>query len=389
LKYLTFTISPLCQILGVDLDLSIISKLIIPVGVSFFTLQGIGYLINVKMGWEKPETSFFYFLLYITFFPKFLSGPIERSNLFLPQIRVDKKYNEKRISDGFKLVLFGLFKKIVIANQLAIAVNSAYMTEGSTKNSLLIILFIQPIYLYFDFSGYTDIAIGISRALGIDLLPNFKNPFLAENITNFWKRFHISLSSWFHDYVFMRTIFKVRKWGKKATTFALFVTWLLFGIWHGAGWTFMFLGLLQAFAIYFEYSTKKLRTKVFRYLPQFYRKWVGRIFTYIFYGVSLVFFFAPSLDSSFEFLSKLFIFNGLVPKDIDSGPFIVALTFSFVILIFEVIQTDFHYVLNKIETYWKTSGFPYSLLRWVIYYFMIAAILFFINGDKQFVYLKF
>jgi len=210
LKYVSFTINPLLTLLNIDIDLNIISSIIIPVGISFFTLQGIGYLVNIKMGWEKPEKNFIHFLLYIIYFPRFLSGPIDRSNRFLPQLKVKHSFNEQNITAGFRLILFGLFKKVAIANQLAPVIMSAYANVESTDEiSYLVILLLQPLYLYFDFSGYTDIAFGISRAFGIELRPNFDRPFMAESVSNFWKRFHISLSSWFQDYVFMRIIFIV------------------------------------------------------------------------------------------------------------------------------------------------------------------------------------
>ena len=129
--------------------------------------------------------------------------------------------------------------------------------------SLWILLLLVPIYLYFDFSGYTDIAIGFAKVFGIDLLPNFNRPFFSENMTSFWRRFHMSLSLWFNDYIFKQTSFRYRKWGIFASVFAVFITWMLFGIWHGAGWIFMLLGFLQAVAIYYEVFTRKIRFKFF------------------------------------------------------------------------------------------------------------------------------
>ena len=136
LKYVSFTINPVFELLNIDLDFTLISRIIIPVGVSFFTLQGIGYLINVNLGWEKPEKNFIHFLLYISFFPRFLSGPVDRSNHFLPQIKTNKTFDEKNISAGFRLILFGLFKKVVNAKQLALIVNGAYVYNGNSLRSL-------------------------------------------------------------------------------------------------------------------------------------------------------------------------------------------------------------------------------------------------------------
>lgn len=390
LKYVSFTINPILQLLHIDFDLSIISRIIIPVGVSFFTLQGIGYLVNIKMGWEKPELNFTHFLLYLIFYPRFLSGPVDRSNHFLPQLKVDQGFDEHKVTEGLRLILFGLFKKVAIANQLAPVVLGAYGNLGASDgNSLLIVLLIQPIYIYFDFSGYTDIAFGIARAFGLDLRPNFRKPFLAETVTDFWKRFHISLASWFHDYVYMRTFFRYRKWGKNATTFALFVTWLLFGIWHGAGWTFMLLGLLQALAIYYEFSTKKWRNRVFSKMPGSLRILMGRVLTYLFYGVSLVFFFAPDLKSVSVFFSRLFPLEGYVPVGIRDEIYILVLIFVVLFMIFEILQHDFNKTYSKIEAFWFHDSYRGSIVRWALYFLIMTVVIVFNKDVQQFIYFKF
>jgi D-alanyl-lipoteichoic acid acyltransferase DltB (MBOAT superfamily) len=391
LKYVTFTINPLFELLNIGLDLTIISRIIIPVGVSFFTLQGIGYLINVKLGWEKPEKNFIYFLLYISFFPRFLSGPIDRSNHFLPQLRINKTFDGAQVAAGFRLILFGLFKKVAIANQLAPIVNDAYSNLGtSDENSLWVILLVQPLYLYFDFSGYTDIAFGIARAFGIELRPNFNRPFMSESMTEFWKRFHISLSSWFHDYVFIRTSFRYRKWGRKASNFALFLTWILFGIWHGAGWNFMLLGFLQALAIYYEFSTKKMRIRIFSKLPDILSVWLGRIFTYLFYAISLVFFFAPDMNSVCTFFTELPLLDSNLPEwIIKEEVFFMVLFFIIIILLFEVIKNDFSNILNKIESFWLSNNNINRIFRWAIYFIVISIILIFKSSVQQFVYFQF
>ncbi len=274
LRYASFAVDPILELLGINIRASLLSEVIIPIGISYYTLQGIGYLINVKMGWEKPENSFLRFFLYLVFFPKFLSGPIERSNHFLPQLSINHKFNPSDISDGLRIALQGFFKKIIIANHLGTAVSQIYSCTGDYSGyQIVTLILIQPLYLYFDFSGYTDIAIGFSRALGINLTPNFNRPFLSENMTTFWRRFHISLSSWFNDYIFKQASFRLRKLKGNATIIAVFLTWILFGIWHGAGWNFMALGFLQALVIYYEFRTKKSRNALFSLLPGFTDSW--------------------------------------------------------------------------------------------------------------------
>ncbi|MBK7480417.1 MAG: hypothetical protein IPI69_12330 [Bacteroidales bacterium] len=188
LKYSTFAIDPLLNLIGLRIELSKLSEIILPIGISYFTLQGIGYLINIKNGWEKPEKDFLYFFQYIIFFPKFLSGPVERSNHFLPQLRKNINISDLYLADGAKLVLIGYFKKVAIANQLSSYALSVYSFDQAGGCLSWVLFIIQPLYLYFDFSGYTDIALGISKMFGIDLLPNFQRPFFAENVTTFWKK---------------------------------------------------------------------------------------------------------------------------------------------------------------------------------------------------------
>lgn len=391
INYSSFAIDPVFHFLSLNLEVSRINEIIIPIGISYFTLQGIGYIINIKMNWEKPEMNFLRFFLYIIFYPKFLSGPIERSNHFMPQLNREHSFNRKQVTDGLRIVLFGLFKKIVIANQLAQFVNLAHSNlETANSISLWMVWIIQPLYLYFDFSGYSDIAIGYAKTLGIELLPNFNRPFFSENMTNFWKRFHISLSSWFNDYIFRQTSFKYRRWGVGASVLALFVTWTLFGIWHGAGWNFMVLGFLQALAIIYEFFTKKWRVRLFSRMNGTVRVWTGRIVTYLFYACSLVFFFSPDLQSSFSFFQKMGEkSSGVINLGIPSQHFLLIIILIFLILVLEMLENDFIMVFDKLKAYLMKPNRRNLLIRWGYYYLLVILILFFWKGAQQFIYFQF
>lgn len=390
LKYASFTIDPLFTLLNLNIEVKTISKIIVPIGISFFTLQAIGYLINIYMNWEKPEKNFANFLLYITFYPKFLSGPIERSNHFLPQLKSINDFDKHNIIDGLRMVLFGFFKKVAIANQLFPLINGVYTNLNSYEGlTLWLVILIQPLYIYFDFSGYTDIALGLAKTFGIELLPNFNRPFLSENVSTFWKRFHISLSSWFNDYVFRQTSFKYRKWGVNASVFAVFVTWILFGIWHGAGWNFMLLGVLQAAAINYEFFTKKWRVNLFLKFNSFFRVWIGRILTYAFYGFSLIFFFSPDINFVFNFFSRLKYLSGPMLTDIKSEIFFLVLIFILIFIGLEVLKNDFTDIYIKIESFWGENKSNNKVFRWAIYFSIITIVLVFSNEVQQFIYFKF
>jgi alginate O-acetyltransferase complex protein AlgI len=391
LKYASFAIDPVFHILINNYSLAKISEIIIPVGVSYFTLQGIGYLINIKMGWEKAEKNFLNFLLYLVFFPKFLSGPIERSNHFLPQIRTSQPFNEQKVTEGLRIALFGFFKKVAIANQLAPLISSAYVnTDSAYGFAPWIVMLLQPLYLYFDFSGYTDIALGFARAFGFDLLPNFNRPFLSENMTNFWKRFHISLSSWFNDYIFRQTSFKYRRLGVYASVFAVLVTWTLFGIWHGAGWNFMMLGLVQAIAVIYEFFTKKWRMVLFSKVPEALRIWLARVFTYLFYGGSLVFFFSPDLGTAWKFFNKLRHFNMSSHLSTeDNRSFVTAFSLIIVLFTFEIISNDKPELFKLAKTWWNNDHIRFKIFRYIIYYVAVMAIFYFGRMQADFIYFQF
>ena len=383
LRYSSFAIDPVLEALNSNLQVSSLSAIIVPVGISYFTLQGIGYLVNVKMGWEKPESRFPDFLLYITFFPKFLSGPIERSNHLLPQLKAFKSFKSEDVTAGLRLILFGLFKKIIVANHLATAVAFTYSNNEAVGGlNILLVVLIQPLYLYFDFSGYTDIAIGVAKMFGIDLLPNFNRPFLSENVTTLWKRMHMSLSLWFNDYVFKQTSFRFRKWGKYAAVFAVFITFTLFGIWHGAGWTFMILGFLQAVAINYEFFTKKWRVAVFSRMTDSSRIWTGRLFTYLFFGISHIFFFSPDLTTALGSFSKFKNLSHFADDKVFHGPLFFGLTFALIFLIFEVIQNDYKEFYEKCSTYWSS----HRLLRYIVYYAATFLIVSQLAGNTSFIY---
>lgn len=383
LKYANFTIDPVLQLFHADLAVSRLSEIIVPIGISYFTLQGIGYLVNVNMGWEKAEKRFLDFLLYITFYPKFLSGPIARSNQLLPQFKEQKPFDQDYFLEGMRIAFWGFFKKLIIANQLAPYIGQAYANAEIIGGGYVwLAILIQPLYLYFDFSGYTDIAIGFARMYGLELPPNFNRPFLSENITNFWKRFHISLSSWFNDYVFMRLIFRYRKLKTYASIIAIFVTWSLFGIWHGAGWNFMILGVVLALSIIYEYFTKRTRAKVFAKLPGFPRIWLARICTYVFYGLALTFFFSPDLPSTIHMFGNIFNFSGAAPGYVLVTPLLFGLSIAILYILFEILQNDYQEYYSALIGFWNR----YKLIRLMVYYALAVLIISEMSGNSSFVY---
>ncbi len=283
---------------------------IIPLGISYYTFQALGYVIRINRGSEKPEPDYFKFLTYLVFFPKFFSGPVERSNHFFPQLKTPGIFRKENIYDGLRLILWGAFKKGVIATALYEPVHLVYSNVHLYSGIQLIAVFIlQTIYIYTEFSGYTDMALGSAKIMGINLVDNFNRPFLARNVSEFWRRWHISLSSWCNDFIYSPFIVKYRRYENLAIVSGVFLTFLVIGVWHAANWTFVVLGFLQGLAIVYEFYTKKYRLKTATRYPKSFVNTFSRIIVFLFACLSMVFFFSPTISDAWYILSHLFDFE--------------------------------------------------------------------------------
>jgi D-alanyl-lipoteichoic acid acyltransferase DltB (MBOAT superfamily) len=217
---------------------------VLPVGISFYTFQTLAYTIDVYRGREQATDDFTSFALYVSYFPQLVAGPIERSTQLLPQIRQPRRVDGGQIATGCELMLLGYLKKVAIADAVAPAVDAAFAAPGAVSSPVLwVSVYLFAIQIYCDFSGYTDIARGLSRVFGIELMLNFRQPYLSRNISEFWRRWHISLSSWLRDYLYVPL--GGNQVGRLTTYRNLMVTMLLGGLWHGAAWTFVIWGGLH------------------------------------------------------------------------------------------------------------------------------------------------
>lgn len=361
--------------------------IMIPVGISYYTFQAIGYLIRIDRGSEKAEHNFFVFASYLLFFPKFLSGPVERSNHFLPQLSSPLKFDKNNIESGLRLFLFGLFKKVVIADNLYGAVSDVYgEVHHFSGISLLIVFIVQTIYIYCDFSGYTDMALGTAKLFGINLIDNFNRPFLARNISEFWRRWHISLSSWCNDFIYNPFIIKFRRWGNHAVILGIFVTFFIVGIWHGANFTFVILGLLQGIAIVYEFYTKRKRLKIASRFPKNAVNAISRIIVFLFMAFSMVFFFSNSVGDALYLISHLFnnIHFNLDEIDfINNKPaFLIALICFLILFVIEILNEKGK---NLLSIYLKQP----ILIRSFGYLFLLLLSWLFYSGIHTFYYMRF
>jgi alginate O-acetyltransferase complex protein AlgI len=365
----------------------LLSGVIIPLGISYYTFQALGYIIRINRGSEKPEPDFLNFVTFLIFFPKFFSGPVERSNHFFPQIRSLGDFKKDTVYEGLRLFLWGVFKKFAIASILYLPVHQIYSDiHNFTGISLLLVFFLQPIYIYMEFSGYTDMALGSAKIFGINLIDNFNRPFLARNISEYWRRWHISLSSWCTDFIYNPFIVKYRKYENLAVVTGVFLTFFVIGIWHAANWTFVVLGLLQGIAIVYEFYTKKFRLKVASRYPKSRVNAFSRIIVFLFVCVSMVFFFSPSISNAWYFLSHLFDFNSSTIT--ESLTFPNKLAFGLSLLFFALI-----FVAEMFNEKGKNLLFVFLKqpiwLQWIGYGLLITAICLSNSEFQPFEYMKF
>jgi alginate O-acetyltransferase complex protein AlgI len=284
-----------------------ILEIALPLGISYYIFQTIGYIIDIYRGSQKPEKNIFRFSLFILFFPKLLVGPIERASGFLPQLTKKIYFDKENIIEGGRRIAWGLFKKLVVADRISIY--QSVVDANPQQQSGLTILFATLLYtfqVYADFSGYTDIAIGTARLFGFNLMENFKRPLLAKNLSDFWRRWHISLSSWVNDYIFNPIALNRREWGNWGVFYALLISFIVIGIWHGPTWNYVLFGIIQAIALIYETVTKKVRKKISKKIPLILYNNISILFTFLYVSFSLIIFRTANLRQVIDVLDGIF-----------------------------------------------------------------------------------
>ncbi len=366
---------------------SVMRSLIFPIGMSFYTFQAIGYMTDVYWGEEKSERNLVDFLLYMLFFMKFLSGPIERPGALIHQLKEPVPFDYSNAVTGLKFILLGLMKKLLIANHLA--PHTAIMFDSVNEISglqMLMTCLIYPVELYTDFSGYTDIAIGGARMFGIELSPNFNRPFVSTSTSDLWRRWHMSLSFWVRDYLFMPISMSLRKWKQWGIYVSLAVTFLLLGLWHGLGLSFAIYGLIQGVIICLEMKFGFVRTWLYKHLGHGMSDTLFIARTYLLFALSLIFFKLPSVKDAFYFISHISFKADESWKEMNIGipdhNCIVAGSSFFLLLVFE-------YFNSKTNLMQKLGQQP-AWIRWTVYYLLVIALFSLAKFDNEdFIYLQF
>lgn len=327
-------------------------NIILPVGISFYTFQTMSYTIDVYRRKQKPAADFISFALYVSFFPQLVAGPIERADRLIPQFSKTRKFTSTILKSALPLILFGFFKKVVVADSIAPIVDNCFLDPSKVSGlDLLFGIYAFAIQIYFDFSGYTDIARGVSKLLGIELQINFTAPYFSRNITEFWRRWHISLSSWLRDYLYI-SLGGNRK-GRLRTDINLMLTMLLGGLWHGAAWTFVIWGGLHGTYLILHKIALKGKKPDIHSWGNSSLGYLGDvlfiILTFNLVCLSWVFFRAPSLGLSIQYIQGIF----LNPGELSIfKPVVLSLLMLIVIDIGQRLDDNYLW-FNSIPTYWK------------------------------------
>lgn len=358
-------------------------KVILPVGISFYTFHGLSYVIDIYKERIKPERNFVDYSVFVSFFPLLVAGPIERATHLLPQIQKKRTFNYDVAADGLRQILWGLFKKIVIADNCAKYANIIFDNPSEHSGSTLVLgAVLFSFQIYGDFSGYSDIALGTARLFGIDLLKNFAFPYFSRDIAEFWRRWHISLSTWFRDYLYIPLGgSKGGTWMKVRNTFVIF---LVSGFWHGANWTFIVWGLLNAIYIMpsIIFNTNRTNLDVVaqgKYFPTF-KELFSVIFTFGLTIFAWIFFRSDNIAEAFQYIHRMFTHSLLSKPDIFPKE-ILLLIIGFVII--EWFGREQNYAIAKLGLNWSKP------IRWSCYYLIIIAIFYFLGEDQQFIYFQF
>lgn len=385
-KYYNFFIDNVNEasgLLGVGAELSH-WDVILPIGLSFHTFQAMSYTIEVYRGNQKAERNFIVYALYVLFYPQLVAGPIERPQNILHQLRVEHTWDPVRAVDGLRLMLWGFFKKVVVADRLAAIVDAVYADPDRWPGPVLALATVAFAFqIYADFSGYSDIAIGAARVMGINLMTNFRQPYVSRSVSEFWTRWHISLSTWFRDYLYIPLGgSRVGPWRHR---FNLLATFLVSGLWHGANWTYLVWGGLNGMFLIVERELKLDRR----------RAWWGLPLTFALICVTWIFFRATTIEQGMSVLAGLPRAPGAILE-----PGVILSAFAGMNILWYELGLAFLALATLIAVDFRLHARDEALpaliatlpsgLRWTTYYVVGAAIAGLgVFGRQQFIYFQF
>jgi D-alanyl-lipoteichoic acid acyltransferase DltB (MBOAT superfamily) len=360
-------------------------QLILPVGISFYTFHGLSYVLDIYKNKIKPERNIITYSVFVSFFPLLVAGPIERATHLLPQIIKKRVFNYSKAVDGLRQILWGLFKKIVIADNCSEYANTIFNNSAEFSGSTLVLgaLFFS-IQIYCDFSGYSDIALGTAKLFGFELIRNFSFPYFSRNIAEFWGRWHISLSSWFKDYLYIPLGGNKKGiWIRIRNTFIIFIA---SGFWHGANWTFIIWGLLNALYIlpYIFINNQQFNQVIVargKYLPTI-KEFFSIILTFSLTSFAWIFFRASNVSHALSYISEIFsssLFT--IPNEVPMSKLIIFLTILFILI--EWMGREQQYAIEYLGRNWN------KFTRWIMYIYIVVLISKYAFKEQNFIYFQF
>jgi D-alanyl-lipoteichoic acid acyltransferase DltB (MBOAT superfamily) len=370
--------------LNVDAD-SWTLNLILPVGISFYTFHVLSYVIDIYKGEIKSEKNLVDFSLFVSYFPLLVAGPIERATHLLPQIQKERSFDYNKAVDGLRQILWGLFKKVVVADGCAEYANLIFDGSADYSGSTLVMgAIFFTFQIYCDFSGYSDIALGTSRLFGIELLRNFAFPYFSRDIAEFWRRWHISLTTWFRDYIYIPL--GGSRGGLKMKIRNTFIIFLVSGFWHGANWTFIVWGGLNA--LYFlpvmllDMNRNNLEIVAQGKIFPTVREIIGMVTTFAMAVFGWIFFRAQDLTHAINYIKGIFT-DDLFKK--PNLPELADLSIAFIIffMIIEWFGRENKYALENFGMKW------FAPLRWLFYSFLIVCVIVLSGKEQEFIYFQF
>lgn len=382
-KYFNFfseNLSRLFRLLGFGLDW-VTLDILLPVGISFYTFQALSYTIDVYQHKLKPTHDVVSFFAYVSFFPQLVAGPIERATNLLPQFYIRREFDYTKAVDGMRQIFWGLFKKMVVADNCALVVNQIFGNYAEQSGGMLLIgALLFTFQIYGDFSGYSDIAIGTARLFGFSLMQNFNRPYFSRDIAEFWRRWHISLTTWFRDYIYIPLGgSRVSRAKVIRNTFIIF---LVSGFWHGANWTFIAWGIYHALLfmpLLLMKNNRKHRGTVAegRFLPTF-REFCQMLLTFVCVAIGWIIFRAETIGEAWEYFLGIFT-HPFLPLTLGIAK--KAVGGIIVLVVVEWLTRNKQHALESMtmKLYW----------RWSVYYALILAILFFSGVGATFIYFQF
>lgn len=361
-------------------------KVILPVGISFYTFQTLSYSIDVYKNKIKATHDLISFMSFVSFFPQLVAGPIERASHLLPQFQKARFFDEELAKDGLRQILWGLFKKMVIADNCAEFANQIFNNYPAYNGSTLLLgAFLFSVQIYGDFSGYSDIAIGTSRLFGFSLMKNFNYPYFSRNIAEFWRRWHISLSTWFRDYVYFPLGGSLGNLSQKIRN--VLVIFVVSGFWHGANWTFLIWGFLNA--LYYLPSLLRNTNRKYSetvaassFFPNF-TELIQMISTNLLIVFAWIFFRSQSIRDALLFIKNILSPTLFSPFDLMNGKMIATLSLVIIFFLVEWWGRKHNFALERL------NNLKFKPYRWSLYYLLIIVLFIFTGKEQQFIYFQF